>query len=174
MHETGTMEAEAAQVLGPLREDHQKVKQLFEEFEASTENDVKQRIVDNALAALQEHSYVEEKVLYPAFEPALDGAELIDEALEEHHVVHLLIAELKKMSAGDERFDAKFTVLAENVRHHIKEEEGDMFPQVEESDLDWVYLAEKASEARQHFSTKVARSGKRIGKSKQAKTASAS
>lgn len=172
MHETGTIEAEAAQVLGPLREDHQKVKQLFEEFEGATDNDVKQRLADEALAALQEHSYVEEKVLYPAFEPALDKEDLVDEALEEHHVVHLLVAELKKMSAGDERFDAKFTVLAENVRHHIKEEEGEMFPQVEESDLDWVYLAEKASEARQHFSTKVARSGKQVGKSKKSKTAS--
>ncbi len=172
MHETGTMEAEAAQVLGPLREDHQKVKQLFEEFEAATKNDMKQRIVDDTLAALQEHSYVEEKVLYPAFEPALDEGQLMDEALEEHHVVHLLIAELKKMSAGDERFDAKFTVLAENVRHHIKEEETQMFLQVEESDLDWAYLAEKASEAREHFSGKVSRSGKSNVRARKTKTTS--
>ena len=93
----------------------------------------------------------------------------MNEALEEHHVVHLLIAELKKMTAGDERFDAKFTVLAENVKHHIKEEEGEMFPQVEESDLDWAYLAEKATEARQHFSTKVARPTKQSGKARKAK-----
>lgn len=172
MYETGTMETEAALVLGPLREDHQKVKQLFEEFEAATENGAKQRIVEEALAALQEHSYVEEKVLYPAFEPALDEDLLMDEALEEHHVVHLLIAELKKMSAGDDRFDAKFTVLAENVRHHIKEEEGQMFLQVEESDLDWAYLAEKASAARQQFSSRTPRPGKQMGKSKKSKAAS--
>ena len=96
----------------------------------------------------------------------------MDEALEENHVVHLLIGELKKMRQDDDRFDAKFTVLAENVRHHIKEEEGEMFPQLEESDLDWAYLAEKATEARHHFSTKVARSGKQSGKAKKAKTAS--
>ncbi len=87
------------------------------------------------------------------------------EAFEEHHVVHhLLIDELKKMTAGDERFDAKFTVLAEQVRHHIKEEEGEMFRQVEESDFDWADLAEKAAQAREHFSTKSARSGKQKNK----------
>jgi len=133
MNETGTIEAQAAHVLNPLREDHEKVKQLFEEFEAATDREEKQRIVEDSINALQEHAYVEEKVLYPAFEPALDEKQLIDEALEEHHVVHLLIAELKKMAAGDGRFDAKFTVLAENVKHHIKEEEGKIFPQVEEA-----------------------------------------
>ena len=172
MNETGTMEAQSAQVLDPLREDHRKVQQLFEEFEAATDSEEKQGIVEHAIKALQEHSYVEEKVLYPAFERALDEEQLMNEALEEHHVVHLLIAELKKITAGDERFDAKFTVLAENVKHHIKEEEGEMFPQVEESDLDWAYLAEKATEARQHFSTKVARPAKQSGKAKKAKTAS--
>ncbi|WHZ13676.1 MAG: hypothetical protein OJF52_000510 [Nitrospira sp.] len=161
---TGTIEKGAATVLDRLREDHRKVTQLFEEFEAATESDDKQRIVDTALQALQEHSYVEETILYPAFEAALDEAVLLCEAFEEHHVVHLLIAELKKMTAGDERFDAKFSVLAENVRHHIKEEEGEMFPQVEESDFDWADLAEKAAQAREHFSTKSARSGKQKSK----------
>ena len=71
MNETGTMEAQSAQVqvLDPLREDYRKVKQLFEEFEAATDSEEKQSIVENAIKALQEHSYVEEKVLYPAFEP---------------------------------------------------------------------------------------------------------
>lgn len=172
MNETGMIEAQASQVLDPLREDHQKVKQLFEQFETATDSEAKQHIVESAIKALEEHSYVEEKLLYPAFEPALDNEHLMDESLEEHHVVHLLIAELKKMSAGDQRYDAKFTVLAENVRHHIAEEEGHMFPQVEESDLDWGYLAEKAAEARHHFSTKVARSVKQSGKAKKAKPAS--
>ena len=171
MNDTGTIEAQSAQILDPLREDHQKVKQLFEEFESASDNADKQRIVESAIKALQQHSYIEEKVLYPAFEPALDKEQLIDEALEEHHVVHLLIAELKKMAPGDERYDAKVTVLAENVRHHIKEEEGAMFPQVEQSDLDWVLLAEKVSEAKQHFTSKVARALKPIGKNKRAKSA---
>ncbi len=169
MTQSGTMEAQAAQVLDPLREDHQKVKQLFDEFEAATESEEKQRIVEEAIHALQQHSYVEEKVLYPAFLPALDEEQLMREALEEHHVVHLLIAELKKLKPNDERYDAKFTVLAENVRHHIKEEEGEMFPQVEESDLDWAFLAAKASEAKRQFSSKGARAGRSGARTKKAK-----
>ena len=61
----------------------------------------------------------------------------MDEALEEHHVVHLLIAELKKMTPRDDRFDAKFTVLGESVKHHIKEEESEMLPKAEGSNIDW-------------------------------------
>ncbi len=171
MSDTGTMEAQSAQVLDPLREDHQKVKQLFEEFESASDDGDKQRIVENAIKALQEHSYIEEKVLYPAFERAVDEDQFIDEAFEEHHVVHLLIAELKKMTPGDERYDAKFTVLAENVRHHIKEEEGAMFPHVEQSDLDWAVLVGKVSEAKQHFTNKVARALKPLGKTKRTKPA---
>ena len=172
MTESGTMEAQAAQVLDPLREDHHKVKQLFEDFEAATETEEKQRIVQDAIKALQQHCYVEEKVLYPAFLPALDEEQLMREALEEHHVVHLLIAELKKLKPDDDRYDAKFTVLAENVRHHIKEEEGEMFPQVEESDLDWASLADKASEAKRQFSSKGERADHYRGRTKKAKKSS--
>ncbi len=172
MTQSGAMEAQAAQVLDPLREDHHKVKQLFEDFEAATETEEKQRIVQDAIKALQQHCYVEEKVLYPAFLPALDEEQLMREALEEHHVVHLLIAELKKLKPDDDRYDAKFTVLAENVRHHIKEEEGEMFPQVEESDLNWASLADKASEAKRQFSAKGERADHSRGRTKKAKKSS--
>ncbi len=172
MTESGIMEAQAAEVLDLLRADHHRVKQLFEEFEAATESEEKQRIVKETIKALQQHSYVEENVLYPAFMPTLDEEQLMHEALEEHHVVHLLVAELKKMKPDDARYDAKFIVLAENVRHHIKEEEGEMFPQVEESDLDWTFLAEKAGEAKRQFSMKEVRAGKSAGKVKKAKKSS--
>lgn len=151
---TRTMEATSATILDQLREDHHKVKLLFEEFEATTDSEQKQHIVKIAVHALQEHAYVEEKIVYPAFEAALDDARLLREALEEHHVMHLLIAELQKMTAGDQRFDAKFTVLAENVKHHIQQEEGKVFPLVEASELDWTSLAEKAAQARDRFATK--------------------
>ena len=61
----------------------------------------------------------------------------MNEAVEEHHLVHVLIAELKKLKPSDERFDAKFNVLGELVKHHIEEEEGEMFPQAEKGDIDW-------------------------------------
>lgn len=116
-----------------LREDHQKVKDLFMHFEGMDSGD-KREIVVTTLHELAIHTTVEEDIFYPAARKVLQETEetdLIDEAWEEHHVVKLLAAELKKMRAGDKRYDAKFTVLAESVKHHIEEEEGELFPKLE-------------------------------------------
>jgi hemerythrin-like domain-containing protein len=111
-----------------LKDDHMKVKQLFDEFEQATNKRSKGRIAREALVELDVHAAIEEEIFYPAFqtEAAPDGIAL--EAEEEHHVVHLLADELKAMSEADERFTAKFMVLAENVKHHIKMEEKEMLP----------------------------------------------
>jgi len=118
-----------------LREDHRRVKDLFDHFEATESGDKKQ-IVDTTLRELAVHTAIEEEIFYPAARRALenidgDQSDTIDEAWEEHHVVKLLAAELKKMRASDDRYDAKFTVLAEAVKHHIEEEEGELFPKLE-------------------------------------------
>ena len=119
-----------------LREDHQKVKDLFEHFE-ETESGDKKEIVEITLRELEIHTTLEEEVFYPAARQALkktdseEGDDIMDEAWEEHHVVKLIAAELKKMRASDERYDAKFTVLAESVKHHIEEEEDELFPKLE-------------------------------------------
>jgi hypothetical protein len=65
---------------------------------------------------------------------------LLDEADEEHHVAKVLIAELDKMTGHEEHWEAKFTVLSENIRHHIKEEEGDMFPEARKTPVDFDIL----------------------------------
>jgi hemerythrin-like domain-containing protein len=119
-----------------LKEDHKKVKQLFDEFEQATDKRTKHRIAREALIELEVHAGIEEDIFYPAFEAETDDEEsetIIAEAEEEHHVVHLLIDELKSMSDdGDGHFEAKFIVLAENVRHHIKEEEDEMLPKAKQ------------------------------------------
>jgi hemerythrin-like domain-containing protein len=114
-----------------LKEDHRKVKELFEEFEHAQQDQVKEHIVENTVHELEIHATLEEEIFYPAAEEEIGEKESIDEAREEHHVVKLLIGELKKMSADDERYDAKYTVLAENVKHHIEEEESELFPKLE-------------------------------------------
>jgi hemerythrin-like domain-containing protein len=114
-----------------LKEDHQKVKQLFEEFEQTNNSRSKQRIAREAIMELEIHAALEEQIFYPAFEGGMqekEAQQILAEAEEEHHVAHLLIGELKDMSADDDHFEAKFKVLAENVRHHIKEEETMMLP----------------------------------------------
>jgi len=78
----------------------------------------------------------------------------MDEALEEHHVVHGLLEELKKMKPGNERYDAKFTVLAENVRHHIKEEESEMFSKAEDCEIDWETLCSQVVKRKEQLTAK--------------------
>ena len=117
-----------------LREDHAKVKTLFTRFEESGEraHKTKQHAVEQAMQELRTHTELEEDVFYPAVRAK--GGELeqmIAESLEEHHLVHILIDELEALDPEDEAYEAKFTVLMENVRHHVEEEETELFPKVE-------------------------------------------
>ena len=95
---TKSQEAGASSVTDMLREDHKKVKGLFEEFEQAEDATTKKRIVETALTELEVHSKLEEELIYPAIRAEIDNDELMDEALEEHHVVHGLLEELKKMN----------------------------------------------------------------------------
>lgn len=137
-----------------LREDHRKVQDLFEEFEGADSRS-RQRIVDQALTELEIHAKIEEGLIYPAIREALDEDELMDQALEEHHVAKVLIKELRKMGPKDERYSAKFQVLAEIVKHHIEEEESDILPQAEESDLDLAELGQEAMMQKEKLMTKI-------------------
>lgn len=138
--------------IGQLRKDHEQLKHLFEQFEEAEDRRTKQQIVNQALTALTVHAQLEEELFYPAARKAgADDEEiddLMDEALQEHHVAKMLIAELEKMKPGDEFYDAKFTVLAESVKHHIKEEESEMFPKVEDEG-DWEQIGERMHARRQ-------------------------
>jgi hemerythrin superfamily protein len=119
-----------------LRADHKTVKALFKQFEQLGENakSEKKRIVERIIKELAVHAAIEEQVLYPAARKAVpDGEENVLEALEEHHIVKWTLSELEKMSPDAERFDAKVSVLIENVRHHIEEEEGELFPKIREA-----------------------------------------
>jgi hemerythrin superfamily protein len=119
-----------------LKSDHQKVKALFRQYEAAGDRayQKKQGIAENVFTELEIHTTLEEELFYPAMKRKTDqdGKDLVAEAIEEHHVVTTLMDELKGLDPKDERYDAKFTVLMENVEHHIEEEEGEMFPEAEE------------------------------------------
>ena len=151
---TKSQKASASSVTDMLREDHKKVKGLFEEFEQAEDAPAKQRIVETVLKELEVHSKLEEELIYPAIRAEIDDDDLMDEALEEHHVVHGLLGELKKMKPSDDRYDAKFTVLAENVRHHIKEEESEMFPKAEICEIDWDALCSQVVKRKEQLIAK--------------------
>lgn len=126
-------------VIDMLKEDHAKVKGLFEQFE-SADGQEQAEIAATAIMELQIHAELEEKLIYPAIREAIDEDDMMNEAVEEHHLVHVLIAELKKLKPKDDRFHAKFCVLSELVKHHIEEEEGEMLPEAERRDIDWDVL----------------------------------
>ena len=116
-----------------LKDDHKAVEALFKRFEkAGDRAHVEKRdLVDRIIDALSVHASVEEQLFYPVVRAAVPGAESTTlESLEEHHIVKWVLSELDSMPPEAERFDAKVTVLIENVRHHVKEEEQDLFPMV--------------------------------------------
>lgn len=129
----------ASGVVAMLKEDHKKVKELFEEFE-SAEGRERAEIAATAILELEVHAELEEKLIYPAIRQEIEEDDLMNEAIEEHHLVHILMKELKKLKPNDETFQAKFKVLGELVKHHIEEEEGEMLPKAEKSDIDWETL----------------------------------
>jgi hemerythrin superfamily protein len=116
-----------------LKQDHKNVESLFRRFEQAGDraHKTKRRLVDQMIEELSVHSSIEETVFYPATRDARRETEdEVLESLEEHHLVKIVLSELEGMDPKDERFDAKVTVMMENVRHHIGEEEHDLFPQV--------------------------------------------
>ncbi|MFI6448355.1 hemerythrin domain-containing protein [Kitasatospora sp. NPDC050543] len=119
-----------------LKDDHKEVRRLFRAFEAADEDatEVKADLVSKIVEALTVHTFIENEVMYPAVRERVPALERdILESFEEHHVADLLCAELDVMEPDDERFDAKATVLIENVGHHIQEEEHDWFPKVRDA-----------------------------------------
>ncbi|GAA3387514.1 hemerythrin domain-containing protein [Streptomyces roseoviridis] len=116
-----------------LREDHKAVEKLFKEFERAADDahGRKREIADEVIRRLTAHAWIEERVFYPAArEAAPDTTDHVLESVEEHHAVLWMLSELVGFDPEDERFDAKMTVLMENVRHHVEEEEKDWFPEV--------------------------------------------
>jgi hemerythrin superfamily protein len=116
-----------------LKDDHHTVEQLFKKFERAGDRAYvqKRQLVDRIIEELSVHAAIEEQVFYPVVRATAPETEDVTlESLEEHHVVKWLLSELEGMDPEHERFDAKVTVLIENVRHHVEEEETEFFPKV--------------------------------------------
>jgi hemerythrin superfamily protein len=140
---SGTDEMSA---LDLLEEDHSQVEGLFEEYEHLEDSGEKEQVALKICMMLQLHAQVEEEIFYPAVREAIDKTELIDEAIVEHAAAKQLIAGIEEMDPGDELYDARVKVLGEQVRHHIEEEEDELFPEVEGSGLDLGALGKTMAE----------------------------
>ena len=122
-----------------LKQDHRTVSQLFEEFEKADEEE-QSAIAQRVCQLLTVHAQIEEELLYPEAKEAFAGddenEDLINEAEVEHGSAKELIAKIEGMSSGDDHFTATVTVLGEYIKHHVKEEETELFPQLKKTELD--------------------------------------
>lgn len=124
-----------ADAISLLKQDHREVEAFFAQFEKSESKAEKGKLAAKICLALTVHAQIEEELLYPPAHAEIDH-ELVDEAQVEHNSARLLIAEIEQMSPGDDLFDAKVKVLSEYIKHHVKEEENEMFPQLKRSGID--------------------------------------
>ena len=135
-----------------IRQDHKKVEGLFKKFEQTQGSQAKRRLAENAMAELEVHAALEEEIFYPAVKKEVDdGSSMVQEAIEEHQTVKQLINELKRMEEADEEFESQFSQLMQNVQHHVEEEENEMLPKVEESQLDLNSLGQQMAQRKQQM-----------------------
>jgi hemerythrin superfamily protein len=128
-----------------LAADHRAVEGLFEEFEKATSSDRKAKLAAQICTELKIHAQIEEEVFYPALRGKIDD-DLLNEAYVEHDGAKVLINDLEASGPDDEFFDAKVTVLSEEIKHHVKEEEkqqDNMFQQARAADVDLEALGEQ-------------------------------
>ena len=130
----------AQDAIAMLRADHKKVSGLFDDFEKSRSVAKKKTIVATICDELTVHAQLEEEIFYPAVKAALKDRELVPEATVEHATVKDLIGQLKGVEPDGEMYDAKVKVLAEYVKHHVKEEQNEMFPRAKKTRVDMTEL----------------------------------
>jgi hemerythrin superfamily protein len=139
-------------IIEMLKDDHKRAKKAFKDFEKlDPERDAEEceALVRQTCAELTLHATLEEECLYPAMREAFDEPDLVDEAEVEHQSAKDLIAKLEQMSVSDPKYKANFSVLGEYIEHHVKEEEGEMFPKFGRSkDVDWQALCDDMNSRR--------------------------
>ena len=135
----------SADAIDLLKQDHDRVEKSFKEFEKMDRQDSEacQRLISAVCAELAVHTTLEEEIFYPAVREAIDDEDLMNEAAVEHETARMLIDQLENMGPDDPNYFATFTVLGEYVRHHIKEEQNEMFPAARKSGIDLAALGER-------------------------------
>jgi len=142
-----------------LKEDHQKVKELFEAVEETEDQKEKNRIFAEIQSELETHARIEETVFYPAMEKHEELNDMVLESIEEHKQIKTLLKEIDNLTSDSDKFEPKLQVLMENVEHHAEEEEeGKMFPKIRQicSQQDLEELGQELEAAKTNGSEKQA------------------
>lgn len=124
-----------------LKADHRAVEKLFGQFEKAKDAGRKKALADKACLELRVHMQIEEEIFYPTSREYLANEDIVDEAVVEHAAAKDLMAEIEGMDPADELYDAKMTVLQEQIEHHVAEEETKYFPAVKKTDMDLQAIA---------------------------------
>ena len=141
-----------------LKHDHDRVERAFREFEKMDRQDAEacRRLIRLACEELKMHSVLEEEVFYPALREAIGDEDMLNEAAVEHETAGMLIDQLDNMGIDDPNYFATFTVLGEYVRHHVKEEQGEMFPAAKKARVDLAALGERMRARKEELAGEVA------------------
>jgi hemerythrin superfamily protein len=141
-----------------LRADHKLVTELFGKFDKMKgDGPQKKALVERICNELTVHTRIEEEIFYPAARAALKDGDMMDEAQVEHDGAKQLIAQLRGMQPGDDMYDAKVTVLSEYIKHHVKEEQTDMFPKANKTRLDMKALGQQLAARKQELMAQIDR-----------------
>jgi hemerythrin superfamily protein len=127
---------ETVDAIALLEADHREVEDLFDRFEAAESDATKSAIARDICLALKVHAKIEEELFYPPAREKTGDADLVDEAVVEHMGAKVLIAQIEAMKPGQPLYDAKVKVLGEQIRHHVEEEESELFPEVRATRMD--------------------------------------
>jgi hypothetical protein len=135
-----------------LEQDHREVEEWFDEYdELKADDNRKGELAEKICLALKVHAQIEEEIFYPQARQATKDNDLIDEAVVEHATVKNLIGEIEAMEVGEELYDAKMRVLGEMVKHHIKEEEEELFPELEAAKMDLNAVGKEIAERKEEL-----------------------
>lgn len=151
------MSGQEGDVIDLLMADHRKVEGLFEEFENSRTKIQRRKLLEKIITELSLHATAEEKHVYPAY--MQEDEDMTQEAIEEHHVVKMVLKELSSFDGSEEKVKAKVKVLSEMVQHHVEEEESEMFPEMRKMDLDLMEMAEDVKAEKEKLLTKMKKVG---------------
>ena len=140
--------SKSAAAIEMLKEDHAKMKKAFKEYENMDRSDTEacRQLVQTVCDDLKVHTTLEEEIFYPAVREAIEDEDIMNEAQVEHETAKMLIEQLENMGPDDPNFHATFTVLGEYVKHHVKEEEDEMFAEAKKTDLDMEELGARMRE----------------------------
>jgi hemerythrin superfamily protein len=147
----------AMDAIALLEADHREVEGMFDKYEKLSGKAEKRKLATQICESLKVHTQVEEEIFYPAAREAIEDDELLDEAVVEHSAAKTLIAEIEKMNPDEDLYDAKVKVLGEQIKHHVKEEEEELFEEVRDAEMDIEGLGAKMQARKAELTQKLAK-----------------